>query len=1008
MATTHKQWFDKLNIEVKNIANAPLDIVMVGDSIMEGYGADQLFGNWPNQLQMLLQAQWPVTSIGTTRRGFYNRRAKYKFIGAPDPLTEKLSGTGSDQNIFGFGRLGQSQGLNTSRSWTDNCTSMGVRIYAKVANHSFEIWVDGVRTQVVTSTTAGEIKEYRTAVMPYGKHTVEVKFTNNTLPIVDCVAIYSGTETKGVRVWESGRSGSIAGEFTPGGPNQSGNPAGGWVRSLKDIQPQVIMLGHLTNDSNASNGNRTVAQYKDDMRRLIQHIRSVVPDSLILIQTPQERRAISQPQVAGTTWQQYVDAQRELESEFDYVLVESMTEHGIPKSVGYPTDKFIHTDQIHPNTPGYAKYADVTLKTITGVYEGSTGNPGGGDPGDTTGPSVTITSPAVGAVVTGTVKFRATITDASGIAFVAVYSGSSTLVGSMKPLPAEGTDVWGLDREYDDDDFQGLNGWRIVAKDTLGYPTSTPTRAMTVAVKSSEDIAAPTITNIKPLSGTNLLGDVVFSADVTTVSPQGIDSVAFSSTSNALGAAKLVTGNTYQLTLNVNKLPDGMNRFAVAARGKNGVGVASSEVYVTVGATKDTTPPTVKLTSPINGEVLGETVKFSAEATDSQSGVASVTFLSGTTVLAEGTLANGVWTADMLRTDIIKLVPNISSVTAKAVDGTEPVGNAAVSAPVTVKLPTGDGDKWLVTVDSSTFLPPVQTLQALSDYFKLANGGSTELVLWGDSLTQNWSNGTNLVAIQQAFGADSVTNRGVSGQTSQQIAARQGGWPTFTTVTGGSIPASSAVGITPDVNFLYIGNQTGGTRTANAVIAGVPGVVTMVKTADPNATFTYTFTRDTAGVAVAVPGTVPILTGYEDRNKVMVISLGRNDYATAGTAEAIVPRIRGMIEWNTRNRNDHIIRLFPASQSETLGTANRTTLNAVNDAIRRNFPRNVVDEPAWFLSENALLAEGITATATDKQNISEGVTPLSLRIDTLHYNAAAYAIINKQILAEFRARGIIA
>lgn len=281
-------------------------------------------------------------------------------------------------------------------------------------------------------------------------------------------------------------------------------------------------------------------------------------------------------------------------------------------------------------------------------------------------------------------------------------------------------------------------------------------------------------------------------------------------------------------------------------------------------------------------------------------------------------------------------------------------------------------------------------------------GAGAAILQVGDSLTENWGTNNNNIELKNAYGSARVLAIGKGGQTSPQIAARQGGVPAMLTVAGGKIPTSGSVGVTPDTNLFYM-NATTGTWSQAGTLAGVPGTLLLTKTT--GGVYTYTFTRTTAGAEVATPAPTPFRTGFDWRQQRMTICIGRNDFKTS-TPQQIVDRIRAVIEWNRCDPSQHIVLSIPPANTETPGTADRVSLDAANAAIKAAFPRQWVDWAGYLTSTVTLQQAGITPTSQDTTDIGNGIVPASFRGDALHYNAVAYDVINPLILAEFAARGV--
>jgi hypothetical protein len=122
---------------------------------------------------------------------------------------------------------------------------------------------------------------------------------------------------------------------------------------------------------------------------------------------------------------------------------------------------------------------------------------------------------------------------------------------------------------------------------------------------------------------------------------------------------------------------------------------------------------------------------------------------------------------------------------------------------------------------------------------------STTIDMWGDSLTMADGVAARLRALLPGV---TVTNRGVSGQTAGQIAARQGGVHSRLTVTADTIPASGPVAVTARTESLLA--QTGyPVRSETGRLSGVAGTLTNGTVGS----IAYTFTRTTAGDTVPCP-----------------------------------------------------------------------------------------------------------------------------------------------------------
>ena len=154
---------------------------------------------------------------------------------------------------------------------------------------------------------------------------------------------------------------------------------------------------------------------------------------------------------------------------------------------------------------------------------------------------------------------------------------------------------------------------------------------------------------------------------------------------------------------------------------------------------------------------------------------------------------------------------------------------------------------------------------------------------------------------------------------------------------------------------------------------------------------------------MTIPSGTPLVTGVAWHDHLPIIWTGRNSFALAGAVTDIPALIEAMLK-NSRQRDRALVLSIPPDAAEPIGNATRTILDAVNAAIRDAFPANFVDVAAWLRDPAVLARLGYTLTTQDNTDITNGVTPAQFRSDTLHLNAAGYAVLNACIENEYRAR----
>ncbi len=239
---------------------------------------------------------------------------------------------------------------------------------------------------------------------------------------------------------------------------------------------------------------------------------------------------------------------------------------------------------------------------------------------DTTPPTVSITSPASGAAVRGTITVSANASDNVGVAGVQFKLDGANLGAEDTASPYSVS--WNTTTAS-----EGSHTLTAVARDAAGNTTTSS--AVTVTV----DNTPPTVT----------INQAAGQADPTSTSPINF-TVVFSEAVSGFAAADVTISGTAGGTKTV-VVSGGPVTYNVAVSGMTGSGTVTASIVagaavdgagnastaststdntVTFSA-PDTTPPTVAITSPASGAAVRGTITVSANASDNV-GVAGVQF----------------------------------------------------------------------------------------------------------------------------------------------------------------------------------------------------------------------------------------------------------------------------------------------------------------------------------------------------------------------------------------------
>jgi chitinase len=285
--------------------------------------------------------------------------------------------------------------------------------------------------------------------------------------------------------------------------------------------------------------------------------------------------------------------------------------------------------------------------------------------GDTTPPTVSITSPAASATLSGTVNVDVTASDNVGVQSVQLKIDNADFGAPATVAPyVIAVNTGSLSN--------GNHILAAVASDAAGnFATSAQ---VPVKVSNTTDTTPPTVSISSPANGATVSG-------TTSVTANASDNVGVASVQFLLDGANfgsLDTAAPYSVSWNTTTSSNGSHTVRAIAKDAAGNSATSVAVTVTVSNTTDTTPPTVSITAPANGATVLGTVTISANASDNV-GVTSVQFLVDSNN-AGPQMSSGPYTYSW---DTMIFANGNHTITAVAKDA---AGNSAKSAPVTVRV----------------------------------------------------------------------------------------------------------------------------------------------------------------------------------------------------------------------------------------------------------------------------------------------------------------------------------
>ena len=232
-------------------------------------------------------------------------------------------------------------------------------------------------------------------------------------------------------------------------------------------------------------------------------------------------------------------------------------------------------------------------------------------PPDTTPPTVTISSPASGATVSGIVTISASASDNVGVVGVQFLLNGSNF--GAEDVAAPYSVSWNT--------LTALNGAHTLsarARDAAGNNTTAANRSANV----SNDTTVPTITGVISSSLTSSSASIVWTTNEASNSQVEYGTSTSYGSSTTVNSSMVVTHSQALTGLTASTL----YHYRVKSRDAAGNLAISGDFTFTTASPPDTTPPTVTISSPASGATVSGTVTISASASDNV-GVTGVQFL---------------------------------------------------------------------------------------------------------------------------------------------------------------------------------------------------------------------------------------------------------------------------------------------------------------------------------------------------------------------------------------------
>ncbi|NUO57296.1 MAG: SGNH/GDSL hydrolase family protein [Hamadaea sp.] len=336
---------------VAQVATRPARLVVVGDSIWEGYGASAAAKRdieiLRDRLRQRLQPAGVAGGEGYVPAFYVSTTMPQRLSGTTGVLTQRtdLAGLGQRVGIIGVG--------GSIRTMTFTGTGLDIYYTQGSPAGTFTYAIDGGAATSVNSNNAtlkgGLIAQVRG--LSAGSHTLTLTATTGGNGMYfEGVEVYNGDEAAGIHVLDGSHSGWQSDDFATGGTTAPGL----WYDSLNASAPDLVLISLGVNDWRSGSQTRlTSAQTKSNLQTLIANIRSKVTSApSIGLMIPY---SVADPGSTPEAWPNYRKAIHDVAQadgkcaliDLDAVAAGGFVGTTDPYALNYGTDYIHPNDKLH-------------------------------------------------------------------------------------------------------------------------------------------------------------------------------------------------------------------------------------------------------------------------------------------------------------------------------------------------------------------------------------------------------------------------------------------------------------------------------------------------------------------------------------------------------------------------------------------------------------------------------------------------------------------------------------
>lgn len=343
---------------IANRNNARCDIVVIGDSITEGYRATAFTSRWIAQANRAVRAACPTTANGAGGGlGFI----PIQNSGGLTSFTWPVANTAGTPGSALLGPVRFSTACTTAgTTWTYTApagtTSVKIMYYDSVTAGSFSWQVNsGPVTTVSNAGAADDI--FTSAITMAAGDVLTIAYVSGEIWL-DGLMHYAGDETSGITFNGCGHYGWSLPNWMQAGTGQN------WYPGFSAFTPAAfaVMLG--VNDAQSTGGNETAAQFQSNLAAFVADIRA---DAIGMTKTPVILIAGYEPNettVDAGGWAAYVAAMRAVAAADTVGAAVIDLNYRMPSVASAWDNGALYADTWHPADLGCALIGEIAAAAV--------------------------------------------------------------------------------------------------------------------------------------------------------------------------------------------------------------------------------------------------------------------------------------------------------------------------------------------------------------------------------------------------------------------------------------------------------------------------------------------------------------------------------------------------------------------------------------------------------------------------------------------------------------------